>query len=51
MVVVELPRELATNYSQKLQFKPNISGTADIIVNKRRLIERLFDNLRYSIYD
>lgn len=51
MVVVELPRELTTNYSQKLQFKPNISGTADIIVNKRRLIERLFDNLRYSIYD
>ena len=36
MVVVELPRELTTNYSQKLQFKPNISGTADIIVNKRR---------------
>lgn len=51
MVVVELPRELTTNYGQKLQFKPNISGTADIIVNKRRLIERLFDNLRYSIYD
>lgn len=51
MVEVELPRELTTNYGQKLQFKPNISGTADIIVNKRRLIERLFDNLRYSIYD
>jgi len=48
MITVDLPEKLRTNYGQELQFKPNMAGTADIIVNDRRLIERLFDNLRYK---
>jgi hypothetical protein len=30
-----------------LDFEYEISGQADIIVRERRLVERLFDNLRY----
>lgn len=48
MITVDLPEKLKTNYGQELKFKPDIGGTADIIVNERRLIERLFDNLRYK---
>lgn len=49
MITVDLPKKLKTNYGQVLQFKPDMGGTADIIANERRLIERLFDNLRYKI--
>ena len=49
LVLVELPKELTTNYGSKLKFKFQIKGTADIIANNRRLIERLFDNLKYNI--
>lgn len=48
MITVDLPDKLKTNYGQELTFKPDMGGTADIIVNERRLIERLFDNLRYK---
>ena len=47
MVIVELPDVLSTNYGRILDFKPEMSGVADIVVNERRLIERLFDNLKY----
>lgn len=47
LVVVELPDGLTSNYGEKLDFQYEIGGTADIIVNERRLIERLFDNLKY----
>lgn len=46
-VTVELPEGLTTNYGEKLGFEYEIGGTADIIVKDRRLIERLFDNLKY----
>lgn len=49
LVLVELPDNLATNYGSKLEFKYELKGTADIIANDRRLIERLFDNLRYRM--
>jgi multidrug resistance efflux pump len=48
LVTVELPHGLTTNYGQTLDFQYEIGGSADIIVKERRLIERLFDNLKYK---
>lgn len=50
LIDVELPHGLTTNYGETLTFKYEIGGTADIIVKERRLIERLFDNLRYRTH-
>jgi multidrug resistance efflux pump len=47
LITVDLPEGLKTNYGEVLDFQYEIGGTADIIVKKRRLIERLFDNLKY----
>ncbi len=47
LVLVELPKGLTTNYGELLDFKYEIGGIADIIVKDRRLIERLFDNLKF----
>jgi hypothetical protein len=47
LVLVELPNKLKTNYGTDLSFKFELKGTAEIITNDRRFIERLFDNLRY----
>ena len=47
LVVVELPNNLTTNYGSNLGFQYEINGVAEIITDKRRLIERLFDNLKY----
>lgn len=49
LIAIELPKGLTTNYGKKLDFKYEIKGTAEIIVNDRRLIERLFDNLKYRV--
>ena len=46
LVLVEMPDGLVTNYGERLDFKYEIGGVADIIVKDRRLIERLFDNLK-----
>lgn len=48
LINVELPNGLKTNYEENLDFKYELGGTADIIVKDRRLIERLFDNLKYQ---
>lgn len=48
LVLVDMPDGLITNYGDKLDFKFEIEGQADIIVRDRRLIERLFDNLRFN---
>jgi hypothetical protein len=47
LVSVDLPRQLKTNYGTDLGFKFELRGTAEIITHDRRLMERLFDNLRY----
>jgi len=47
MVLVDFPKQLKTNYGAKLDFKAESKGSAEIITNDRRLIERLFDNLKY----
>jgi multidrug resistance efflux pump len=46
-VNVELPEQLKTNYGSLLNFKHDMKGVAQIQVKKRKLIERLFDNLKY----
>lgn len=51
LVDVELPKDLITNYGQKLDFKFEIKGIAEIVTNKRNLLERFFDNLRYATKD
>jgi multidrug resistance efflux pump len=47
LIIVDLPDGLTTNYGEILDFQHEIGGTADIIIKERRLIERLFDNLKY----
>lgn len=47
LLIVDLPDQLKTNYGEVLDFQHEIGGTADIIVKERRLIQRLFDNLKY----
>ena len=46
--MVDMPNGLITNYGDKLDFKYEIGGQADIIVKDRRLIERLFDNIKFN---
>ena len=48
LVEVDLPHALLTNYGSKLDFKYELKGSADIISNNRNLLERFFDNLKYS---
>ncbi|WP_166334700.1 HlyD family secretion protein [Sphingobacterium chungjuense] len=47
LVAVSFPEQLKTNYGSVLNFKYEAKGIAEIITNDRRLIERLFDNLKY----
>ncbi len=46
LVEVSLPKGLVTTYKTKLEFKNEMSGTAEIITEDLRLIERLFYQLR-----
>jgi multidrug efflux pump subunit AcrA (membrane-fusion protein) len=48
-VLVDFPNQLKTNYGTNLFFKAEAKGSAEVITNDRRLIQRLFDNLRYII--
>ena len=45
-VVVGFPDGIRTNYGKTLPLGDEATGQADIIVKKRRLIQRLFDNLK-----
>ncbi|MGB4775954.1 MAG: HlyD family efflux transporter periplasmic adaptor subunit [Daejeonella sp.] len=49
LIYVDLPEELKTNYGSKLDFKYEIKGSGEIITKDRKLIERLFDNMRYGV--
>lgn len=49
LVTVTFPNGLKTNYGKKLPFKHESKGSAEIVTKDRRLIERLFDNLKYVI--
>ena len=47
LITLDLPTELTTNYGAKLNFRYEIKGIADILIKRRKLLERLFDNLKY----
>ena len=47
LILIDLPDQLMTNYGVKLDFGYEIRGIADILTRKRKLLIRLFDNLRY----
>lgn len=47
LVTVDLPSKLTTNYGTTLDFNYEIKGVADILTKKRKLLFRLFDNLKY----
>lgn len=49
LITVDLPLELTTNYGTKLNFRYEIRGVADILTKRRKLLERLFDNLKYIV--
>ena len=46
---VILPEGLITNYKKVIQYRTGLSMQADIITDKRRLLERLFSNLRNKL--
>jgi len=45
---VDLPAGLQTTYKVNLNFRQELRGDADIVTAERRLIQRLFDQLRLS---
>lgn len=47
LVDVSLPDGLKTNRDINLEFKYELKGTAEIITSDKRLIQRVFDNIRY----
>ena len=47
LITVDLPNKLTTNYGTRLDFNYEIKGVADILTKKRKLLLRLFDNLKY----
>ncbi len=49
LVTVNFPEQLKTNYGSILEAKLEAKVSAEIITNDRRLIQRLFDNLKYAI--
>jgi multidrug resistance efflux pump len=49
LINVTFPVGIVTNYGSTLELKADSKGTAEIITNDRKLIERLFDNMRYQL--
>jgi len=46
LIDVELPKELITTYGKTIEFKHEMKGTAEIITEDLRLIERFFYQLK-----
>lgn len=46
LVVVSFPSGLTTNYGRRLKLNFESKGSIEIITKQKRLIERLFDNLK-----
>lgn len=49
LISISFPNQLTTNYGSQLDFRYGIKGTAEIVTNDRRLIQRFFDNLKYIV--
>jgi len=47
LINVSLPNGLKTTYNKTLEFKQEMQGIADIITEDMRLIERIFNQIRY----
>lgn len=45
-VKIRLPNGSTTNFGKSLNLKSEAKGQADIITKKKRLMQRLFDNLK-----
>lgn len=45
-LLVELPQDLRTSYDRQIEYKPNMTATADVIVEDQRLLEKLFYSIR-----
>lgn len=46
LVTIRFPDGTVTNYGKRLDIKFEAKGIVDVITKKKRLIERLFDNLK-----
>ncbi len=46
LVRVSLPHGMRTNYGKVLPLVTELSGVGDVVTKKRRLLERLFDNIQ-----
>jgi multidrug resistance efflux pump len=46
---VELTNNLTSTYQKELEFKPEMSGTAEIVTEDLRLMERIFNQIRKVI--
>jgi len=49
LIDVELPQDLKTTYDKKINFRQEMKGSADIVTEDLRLIERFFYQLRNII--
>ena len=46
LVTVSFPNGMKTNFDKQLHLNFESAGTGEVITQKRRLIQRLFDNLK-----
>lgn len=49
MLEVEFPNGMVTTYGKKLDYQPEMTGTAEIVTEDVRLLERLINPIRYLI--
>lgn len=49
IIEIELPEGLTTLYGKKLDFTQNMQGTAEIVTENIRLIEKIVNPLRYMV--
>ncbi|WP_452226273.1 HlyD family secretion protein [Lacinutrix cladophorae] len=46
LILAELPKELITSYKKQIEFKQEMSGSAEIITEDLRLVERFFYQIK-----
>lgn len=46
-VTISLPQDLCTSYGKQLEFKGELTGTAEVMTDERSVTERLLSPLRY----
>ena len=49
-VKIQLPEQLTTSYHQKIKYTPEMQGTAEIVTEDLRLLERIFNKFR-KVFD